>query len=170
MDICPTLEQIYRTAQLRPTKSLRNAPLTFHVTDAAQPYVLQVHDKYRQADMPLVRRLGEANWQRYKELRRDKHAIAAGADAHVPKAEIPKSVFRPVSGFHDSGLGTSLLAKSQIAISVASHSSFQSGAAGDDRHQMRVPKTPEEVALGKPFDCYLCHRTLSTLRNRVDWK
>ena len=86
----------------------------------------------------------------------------------IASHEPPKSIFQPFSVFHDSGLGTSLPAQSQVAISVASHTSFLSEEG--DLHRRRVPKMPDEVGLGKPFKCNLCGQTLSFIKNRISWK
>jgi hypothetical protein len=84
--------------------------------------------------------------------------------------EVPKSIFVPVSLYHDSGLGSSMPAQSSHAATVASHSSFVSSLAEDNTGNLRVPSTPKEVSKGIPFKCNICGHVLSRIRNRVDWK
>ena len=104
MDLRPLLDQlIHDSIKLPPKADTHDQIPTFRVTDAAQSFVLQVHDKYREASKFLVERLGEANWQRYVRLK-----VADATDLPIADAEIPKSSFRPSSAFHDSGLGSSL--------------------------------------------------------------
>src|SRR5277367_4278797 len=85
-------------------------------------------------------------------------------------SEIPKSTFRPVSLFHDSGLGTSMPSRSQYAASNASHTSFLSIETDAAKGRLRVPITPVEVGEGIAFTCFICAQRLSGIRNRVDWK
>jgi hypothetical protein len=152
MDLLPTIDHVYRTARSLTVTATMPRQMAFHVSEAAKYYVLQIVDKYRDANITLVERLGEANWRRHNFLRMEKQ--------RPTKTDCPD--------FHDSGLGTTLPAQSQVAISVASHTSFLSEEG--DRHRRRVPKMPDEVGLGKPFECSLCGQTLSFIKNRIGWK
>jgi hypothetical protein len=170
MDLLPSMEQTYKNARdpgLRLEE--RSGKILFHVTEAARPYVLQVHDKFRNANTFLVKRLGEANWQRFMRVRR---CMASGIQEDDVKdlRTGARSVFFPASKFHDSGLGISLPAESSFAPTVASHSSFVSSLAEEKASCARVPPTPNEVAEGLPFECFICKQTLTKIRNRVDWK
>jgi hypothetical protein len=175
MDIRPVLEESLRDLSRPPTRKAGIPLPNFQVTESARPYVLQVHDKFREADSALVERLGEANWQRYMRI---KAVMAANVSSDNPldttfghiAREVPKSTFRPVSLFHDSGLGTSLPNRSQYAASNASHTSFLSTDTDATKGRARVTSTPMEVSEGKPFVCFICTHTLSGIRNRVDWK
>jgi hypothetical protein len=168
--LCPSLDQAFRDVQRQPQQraSLR-PPMAFHVTEAARSYVLQVHDKFREADMHLVERLGEANWQRYERLRAVKSEVEEPI-ANSGHSEPPKSVFQPLSLFQDSGLGTSLPTHSQRAPSVASHSSFASSIADHEHGRLQIPKTPDEVAARLPFTCFICQRLQTNIWDRIGWK
>jgi hypothetical protein len=170
MDLLPSMEQTYRySCDLESRLEEQSREVSFHVTEAARPYVLQVHDKFRNADVSLVERLGEANWQRFIRVRQQ----LAHGDQDADKQEAgpeTHSRFTPASKFHDSGLGSSLPGKTSFAPTVASHSSFISGLSAKEGSYVRVPPTPNEVAEGLPFECFLCKQTLSKVRNRIDWK
>jgi hypothetical protein len=175
MDLRPVLEQSLNDLSQPFAKRAGVLPTKFQVTESARPYVLQVHDKYREAESALVERLGEANWQRYVRI---KAMMAAAMTREYPElvvpenviSEIPKSTFQPVSLFHDSGLGTSMPSRSQYAASNASHTSFLSTETDIAKGRLRVPKTPVEVGEGIAFTCFICAQRLSGIRNRVDWK
>jgi hypothetical protein len=170
MDLLPSMEQTYKNA-CDPGLHLeeRSGKVLFHVTEAARPYVLQVHDKFRNAHTTLVERLGEANWQRFIRVRR---CMASGIQEDEVKdvGNVARFAFFPASKFHDSGLGKSLPAESSFAPTVASHSSFISSLTEEGISCSRVPPTPNEVAEGLPFECFICKQTLTKIKNRVDWK
>jgi hypothetical protein len=167
MDVRPLLDEAIHDTFARPSKAAtRNEAVDFEVTDAAQPYVLQVHDKYRTAKTFLVKRLGEANWQRHMHIKAKMESGSAKEDL----AEVPKSFFRPFSAFHDSGLGASMPSRSRYAASNASHTSFLSTSTDATKGRTRVPATPSEVTHGRPFRCSICSEEISTVKNRIDWK
>jgi len=162
MDLYPTMERTYADAlpSMDQTRSVKSQ-FKFHVTDAAQSFVLKVHDQFPEAALDLVERLGEANWQRFERVRNETAAVSAAT------TELPKSLFKPVSLFHDSGLGSSVPTQSQKATSTASHSSFVSSVDGKDKGLLRVPTLPYQ---GDPFECFVCKQLVSSVKNRIDWK
>ena len=163
MDLIPTLEKSLAHIESQPHITYSARP-SFSVSEAALPFVLQVHDKFPTAPTKLVERLGESNWQRYVTLRN-------GVQCREETEETaPSSVFVPELMFHDSGIGTSMASTTQQAISVASHTTFISSHAEEGHTSLRVPTTPPEVALGKPFKCEVCSEVLHTIKNRIDWK
>jgi hypothetical protein len=167
MDIRPLLDEAIHDAFGRPSKAAaRNEAVDFKVTDAARSYVLQVHDKYRTAKKFLVERLGEANWQRYMRIIAKMESSSAKEDL----AEVPKSLFRPFSAFHDSGLGASMPSRSRYAASNASHTSFLSTSTDAIKGRRQVPPLPSEVTQRRPFRCFICCEEISTVKNRIDWK
>jgi hypothetical protein len=163
MDLSPTLERMVNDSNLAGEDPMIGPNgITFHVTESAKQYVLQVHDKFRDAPKSLVERLGEANWQRFVRIR--------ASLRESQELEAAKSAFVPMSKFHDSGLGSSAPTRSHFAASVASHSSFVSTEAEVSVGRLRVPPTPEEVGNGLPFECFICEQRQSKIKNRVDWK
>lgn len=166
LDLLPSMEQTYKDASdpgLHFEEGGRK--ISFHVTEAARPYVLQLHDKFREAKISLVERLGEANWQRFIRIRQ-----YDAANFLKDELAAARSTFIPASKFHDSGLGTSLSGKSLSAPTIASHSSFVSSLADKEGYCPRVPPTPDKVAEGLPFECLICKQSLTKIKTRVDWK
>ena len=166
MELLPSMEQTYKNAcdpglQFEEESRI----VAFHVTEAARPYVLQIHDKFRDANTSLVERLGEANWQRFIRVRQ--YEVPTFQEDERACA---RSTFIPASKFQDSGLGTSLPMKSSFAPTVASHTSFVSSIADKEGSSVRVPPTPDEVAGGLPFQCSICKQTLTRIKTRNDWK
>lgn len=168
MDLCPTLEHTYKdvhTSYLRrPQKRLQH---DISVTPAAMPYVSNVQDKFPRANQELLRRLGEANWQRHERLRAIK--------THGPSSEAiifkeSKSLFQQVSLFQDSALGSSIRTQSHRSESNASHSSFASSSADQEKGRFRVPGLPKGVSYGETFSCPYCSNEVSRVKNRIDWK
>ncbi|MCJ1439356.1 hypothetical protein MMC27_008748 [Xylographa pallens] len=180
MDLIPTMEQSLTHLQSGGIKTKTTSRVPFSVSELALPWVQNVSDKFTSADNALVERLGEANWQRYMTLRaRTEHNIQSldigdVVVDNIPAVQIfqtaPQSIFKPLSLFHDSGLGSSVPTLPRYAVSAASHTSFLSSLADDTALALRVPPTPVEVELGDPFKCEICGHLLSNIKNRVDWK
>jgi hypothetical protein len=167
MELLPSMEQNYKhlcDPGLRLVES--NGKISFQVTDAARPWVLKIHDRFKNAHISLIERLGEANWQRFVRVRQN---MEAGDCVHdVPISA--HSTFLPASKFYDSGLGSSIRPESSFARTDASYSSFVSSFAGQGGSCARVPPTPSGVVDGTPFQCFICKCMLSKIRNRVQWK
>lgn len=89
-------------------------------------------------------------------------------DARVDSV-IPISVFNPVSLFRGSGLGTTVPACSNHAMSTISHTSSTSGLVDIDGSSLRVPDEPAEVAFGKIFTCAICSYKLCNIKSQIDW-
>lgn len=138
--------------------------IRFTASQAASAYINIVREKFTRAENELVERLGEANWQRHLRVRR-KLEETEQEDLKEEEVLAAKSLFQPISTFHDSGLGTSVSAPS-----VASHSSFRTSATEGGSGSLRVPETPAEVYLGLPFKCHICGKMLTRIKNRYQWK
>jgi hypothetical protein len=165
MDLMPSIERTaVQPAQLQGPND-HSALSPFQMSEPAHAYVIKVADKFPDAESKLVERLGEANWQRHVRIRQ-----SSGGTAEIVPAEVPKSVFVPVSMFHDSGLGSSMPAQSAYAATAASHSSFKTTMTESQSGSYRVPPTPKEVYAGESFTCEICGHFLSKIRNRIDWK
>ena len=180
MDLIPTMEQSLAHLQSGGIQTKTTSRVPFSVSELALPWVQNVSDKFTSADNALVERLGEANWQRYMTLRARMEQKIQSLDIvdlvadNIPAVQIfqtvPQSIFKPLSLFHDSGLGSSVPTLPRYAVSAASHTSFLSSLADDSALALRVPPTPVEVGLGDPFKCEICGHLLSNIKNRVDWK
>ncbi|KAL2071260.1 hypothetical protein VTL71DRAFT_12495 [Oculimacula yallundae] len=169
MELLPSMEETLASLDWEEVDDTKQSqPIDFQISGPAQPYVLKVYDKFPLADLHLMHRLGEANWQRHMSLR----AICDEDEEErvVFPQEMPKITFVAVSEFKDSGVGSSLPAHSTYAATVASHSSFQTTADEKNRGNLRVPPTPKEVSEGEPFQCQICGQFLRNIKNRVDWR
>jgi hypothetical protein len=168
MDLLPSMEDTLIFADQVNDKDQASSPLEFHVSGPSRTYILNVYDRFSNANPRLVERLGEANWQRHIALRNRLTKQAEGVTTAIEEA--PKSIFNPVSLFRDSGLGSSLPAQTSYAPTFVSHTSFVSSQAGEDGGGLKVPPTPKAVSKGIPFSCEICGQTLSRIKNRIDWK
>ena len=173
LDLVPTLELTLEHVEgfQKRTRPIRTEP--FSASNPAGIYISLVRDRFPEADDRLIERLGEANWQRHLNIRKriDQSAGVCQQDGSGElEGTIAGSTFQPPTLFHDSGIGTTLAAKSQYAQSEASHASLNSSPADSERGVVRVPPTPAEVGLGEPFRCNICGQIQSRIKHRVDWK
>ncbi|KAK5075337.1 hypothetical protein LTR51_003736 [Lithohypha guttulata] len=160
MDLLPSIADVSNIKEANSNLEV-SSRIAFEVSAPAQSWISQIADNYKNAPNDVVKRLGEANWQRFCRLRmREDEGLAK-------QLEKAKSVFCP--SWHDSGIGSSLQ-PTEVAHSTASHSSFASSMAVDTHHYNRVPPEPPEVALGKPFMCPVCEKRVSNVHNRIGWK
>jgi hypothetical protein len=175
MDLLPSMENSFKHLSGLLSTDQRSLPLTFYVSGPAQNYVRMISDKYEKAESRLVRRLGEANWQRHGILRarlevKSVDLASENKGTSIELDENPKSKFVPVSLFHDSGFGASHATQSSYAVTIASHSSFMSSLGEKESGGLRVPPMPHDVFEGRPFACFICGHYLSKIKNRIDWK
>ncbi len=170
-ELGPSLAQNLQHAEKgRDQQSRRLAVVPFSVPGPAMIFVSLIREKFKQAHYKLVERLGQANWQRQKSVRERMDYTKQSPEATTKPAResgIARSLFRPYSEFHDSGIDTSVPAQTEYAQSITS---FQSSNSEREQMSQRVPNQPPEVSLGIPFQCFLCRCAISNVRNRVDWK
>ena len=170
MELGPSLEQNLQHADTARNQSSHLPSVPFTVSDPAMIYVSLIREKFKQAHYKLVERLGEANWQRHRDVRDKIEKTELSPEERTKlqgETSIACSLFRPYSAFHDSGIGTSDPAQTEYA---PSHTSFLSSNTEGEHVSLRVPKEPSEVGAGKPFQCFLCRCVISNVRNRIDWK
>lgn len=174
LDLIPTLEATVAHVE-RPQAQIARTEVneSFRASGPAQIYIDLLRDKFPEADKRLVERLGEANWERHRNIRRRIEQIDESAESGstaVPTDFTATSIFQPQTLFHDFGIGTSVPAQPCSALSEASHTSFISSLADKEKGAARVPPTPAEVGLGEIFRCYLCGQMQLNIKNRVGWK
>ena len=170
MELGPSLEQELQHAETARNQSSHLTRVPFAVSLPAMSYIKLIREKFEQADYNLVERLGEANWQRHRDVRDKIEKTELSPQERTKlggEASITCSIFRPYSDFHDSGIRTSVPAQTEYA---PSHTSFLSSKPEGHQVSLRVPKEPPEVAAGNPFQCFLCRCVISNVRNRIDWK
>ena len=164
IELGPSLEQNLASTGRSAPSTIKSSFDPFYLSGPAGFYVSLVRDKFKQASKELVERLGEANWQRHLKVRN----IMEDPENNPAKGpETARSVFQPDTTFHDSGIGTSVPARTQYA---PSHTSFRTSNTEGGLRSLRVPLTPLEATDGKSFRCYLCGDMLSTVRTRTQWK
>lgn len=171
-DLSQTME--HGSSHKGPLASLKSkAPQPiFRVSNCAYSYMLNVRDRFKEADIALVERLGEANWQRHVaiRLRMNMESTSHEISSNKPLLETQKSTFVPTRLFPDSELESSLGTISGYASSTVSRSSFLTVATKSSKDRLRVPPTPHEVEKGIPFTCHICKHVLNNIKNRIDWK
>lgn len=175
MDIIPTMEDTLSYTNALQCRQKASAYVEFQISGPGKIYASKVYDQYSKADTRLVERLGEANWQRHTLIRIEQSSVPDNLDNSISETGFgvtapPKSLFIPASMFQDSGLGTSVPAQSNYAVTVASHSSFVSSLGDKEKGRLQVPATPKEVFDGIPFTCEICGHILHQIKNRIDWK
>ncbi|KAF4621930.1 hypothetical protein G7Y89_g14416 [Cudoniella acicularis] len=144
---------------------------TFSPPQAASAYINIVREKFTRAEDELVERLGAANWERHLNIRRKMVVCEENVISGGERVSATKSLFRPISTFYDSALGTSMAAPTVAdTVSRASHSSFRTSATEGGAASLRVPEAPQEVQLGLPFICYICNKRVGDIKNRLEWK
>ena len=173
MQLVPALQRNIARSKRSDARQLLSPPETFRVSGPARTYVSLAREKFQKADLNLVERLGESNWQRHVRIRdriyRSNDCVEE-KEAPANILSVARSLFRPPPTFHDSGLGTTISANSQRAASVASHTSFASSMENGSTTSLRVPSMPLEVTDGKSFTCFICGALQSKINNRIDWK
>lgn len=160
-ELGPSLEQNLTNAENSRAQHSFFTSVPFSVSGPAAIYVSLVREKFKQAHYKLVERLGEANWQRHKNVREKMENIK---DSPEEKTNLARETGVASSVFHDSGIGTSVPARTEYA---PSHTSFLSSNT-EGEVSLRVPREPSEVGAGKPFQCFWCRRIISNVKNRVD--
>ncbi|TVY76035.1 hypothetical protein LSUE1_G007787 [Lachnellula suecica] len=169
MGLLPSMEH---TLNVHEDQGTNSSPVQFHVSNAALTYVHHVADKYKHADTILVSRLGEANLQRHIAIREkmaQKDAVVEEQLIVETISQVPKSAFIPTSIFQDSGFG-SMPAASNLAPTIASHSSFKTDGSQGSKGSFRVPEAPVDAYEGVPFPCSICGHVLKNIKNPYDWK
>lgn len=117
--------------------------------------------KFPHADSTLLQHLGEASWERYQRMQKEREVNAYGGVTLAPEArsQIAKS------DFQDSGIGTSLpQTPSTYAESVMS---FLTSVSGGQR--ANIPPLPAEAKNGSPFECSACGKYIKAANNR-EWR
>ena len=159
-ELGPSLEQNLASARTSDSSIFKSAFALHCPSGPAGFYVSLVREKFKQAPEGLVERLGEANWQRHLKVRN----MMEDAKNNPAKGQNTAR-----STFHDSGIGTSVPARTQYA---PSHTSFRTSNTEGGPSSLRVPPIPLEAAQGKSFQCHLCgdRLRLPTIRTRTQWE
>lgn len=120
-------------------------------------YCDMIQNRFPLADNALVTRLGAANYERYRRCLRQRQ-LREELDAHInDKDNAAAGGTLSGSGYHDSGLGTSVLGETVM--------SYGNGTV----RTQRVPPIPREGRAGEPFRCMVCGDTIRITKNS-SWK
>ena len=135
--------------------------------DAHDYYAGLISANFPRASLDLVNILGKANWERYQRILDERRANTNAAAQELPQVGrangTAPSVFAE-SRFHDSGLGSSVLAGTGYAPTIKSHmSSFMGG------NESRIPPLSKEAKEGRPFPCHACGDYVCARTNQ-EWK
>lgn len=162
--LTPVLETACVRALSKEEDETARAMMPFRLHGPADHFIRLIIDRFKDADLGVANRLGEANWQRKERVQINSSAPNVfGEHALASALQIDEaSLFKPSSTFKDSGLGSSL--------PVTDVASLFSSASSRTGTSARVPPTPQEVERGEPFECYICRKTIQTVKSRAQWK
>jgi hypothetical protein len=121
----------------------------------SQYYSEHVERLFPNAPKIFIERLGRASWERTAFVR-DTISKNEEQDEVLNIEEQPALSFASRSQFHDSGIGSSLPAKSVYAYTLAP-SSLKRGV---EYKQSRIPPLSEGARRGDPFPCVGCGRKI----------
>jgi len=122
---------------------------------AHQYYSDLLSKRFPEADPNLIERLGQANWTRYKRGQAEREA---NVEKETIDIDPSGSVYSP-SKFHDSGLGSSVPARTTYAQSIVS----------SDGGSSRIPPLSQNAKKGEPFPCDACGRSIRVKSDR-EWR
>ena len=192
IDLTPSLE--YPANDVVPVEDT-SAILANDLVNVAEParsFVVIIKDRYPSTENDLVKRLGEANWERRERLRKkfasasvmdtasssgeensttcgtvaDRSRLQSSIDlSRTYQSTTTRSTFSENSIFDHNGTTFQAFVRAESVTSFAS-----SMADGGESSQRRVPSLPEGHEIGSPFQCQICGDTLRNIRNSADWK
>ncbi|PSN61666.1 hypothetical protein BS50DRAFT_533540 [Corynespora cassiicola Philippines] len=133
--------------------------------EAHEYFVELISLRFPSASQQLAQTLGRSNWARYDHIKRLREGML-----EEPKAVVQAD--KPHSEFHDSGVGTSIQAQSELfSIKSKAHSEYAVTVVSRraKASHKRIPPLPEVARLGEPFECEVCRKTVQIKRTK-DWK
>ncbi|MCJ1248660.1 hypothetical protein MMC30_005878 [Trapelia coarctata] len=188
MDLVPALRMPAKDATVvEQTKS--TSDVFRDVVEAFRPYVANIKEKYPSADPTFVKRLGEANFRRWRRLR-DKVASAARVAAEDleescsdsdrvstrPSLRRASQPLQSLPSTYQSSGDTALSSMfdsvpHRYTRSVGSATSFASSEADQSQAQgqRKVPSLPVNHIWGAPFQCIVCGEVVRRIEDRFEW-
>ncbi|KAF2831819.1 hypothetical protein CC86DRAFT_143902 [Ophiobolus disseminans] len=134
-----------------------------------QAFINSIAQRFPQAAPAVVTRLGKLNWERYD------HMLRLQRTSNQQELE-PSALEKARTIFHDSGLGSSALAQSELGLNAtknaSSHQSVYAPSVISSRAEAshkRLPPLPPEGRLGIPFICTICKKQVRYQRTKA-WK
>jgi hypothetical protein len=134
-----------------------------------QAYANSVSQKFPLAASAIVARLGKLNWDRYNHMLR--------LQREATQQELQTTAMKKARTiFHDSGLGVSLPAQSEVGVNIAVDSSHLESvyapsmvSSRAEASHRRVPPLPAHARSGEPFTCEICNEQVQFQRTKA-WK
>jgi hypothetical protein len=134
-----------------------------------QAYASSISQKFPLAPSAIVAHLGKLNWNRYNHMLRLQWETMQH-ELQTTATEKARTIF------HDSGLGVSLPAQSEVGLNTAVDSSrpesvYASSVVSSrakESHK-RLPPLPAQARSGEPFTCEICNKQVQFQRTKA-WK
>jgi hypothetical protein len=134
-----------------------------------QAYAHSVSQKFPLAASAIVAHLGKLNWDRYNHMLR--------LQREIMQQELQTTVMEKARTiFHDSGLGVSLPAQSEVGLNISIDSSHPESvyapsmvSSRAEASHKRMPPLPAQARSGEPFTCEICNRKVQFRRTKA-WK
>lgn len=169
------------------------------IPEPVRPYFRIIRDRFPSTEATLVRKLGEANWEKRERLRLQiasvptMDSIESNSDDYSSVADTIRDLNNQVGDPHRSSIDFSITRESITTASDFSESSLfdrnfvvsarrrHSAAAesitsyatsitdGPEHGQRKIPKLPENHDFEASFQCQICGDTVRNVRNRADW-
>jgi hypothetical protein len=114
-------------------------------------YANSISQKFPLAALAIVSQLGKLNWERYNHMI---HLQQERVEQELQTTATEKA--RTI--FHDSGLGVSLPAQSEVGLLNITESAPSIVSRRAQASHKRVPQLPAEAQSGEPFTCEICNK------------
>ncbi|KAH4291592.1 hypothetical protein HBH64_190360 [Parastagonospora nodorum] len=126
-----------------------------------QAYANSISQNFPLAALAIVSQLGKLNWKRYNHMI---HLQQETAEQELQTNAMEKA--RTI--FHDSGLGVSLPAQSEVGLNIAESAPSVVSHRAQASHK-RVPQLPAKAWSGEPFACEICNKQVRFKQTKA-WK
>ena len=134
-----------------------------------QAYANSVSQKFPLAASAIVAHLGKLNWVRYNHMLRLQRETMQ-QELQMTAMEKARTIF------HDSGLGVSLPAQSEVGLNISANTSRPESvyapsmvSSKAETSHKRVPPLPAQARSGKSFMCEICNKQVQCQRTKA-WK
>ncbi|KAH4006804.1 hypothetical protein HBI13_234900 [Parastagonospora nodorum] len=126
-----------------------------------QAYANSISQNFPLAALAIVSQLGKLNWKRYNHMI---HLQQETVEQELRTTVMEKA--RTI--FHDSGLGVSLPAQSEVGLNIAESAPSVVSHRAQASHK-RVPQLPAKARSGETFACEICNKQVRFKQTKA-WK
>jgi len=148
-------EETYNEEQLRAIEKVEKS-------FPGQAYAGSIAEKFPLAPPDIVARLGTLNWDRYNHILRLQRE-SMKQELQVGTLDKAKTIF------HDSGLGTSVPAKSEVEADAGPVYEPSIVSSTAEASHKRVPPLSAQARSGEPFTCEICEKRVR-FQHTEAWK